>query len=192
MKKILFIALMGSLLFSCSQDENIVLSDSSPHSEMGISVLDKSISTVNNFEDLHNSSDRSLKASLLPYTKVGYTNVTQSKSCKGYFSEEFAKSVGLLSGVIYVYQWKFVDIEIDTGGKVLFEEQSNNCGMKPMMSDNEEITDFSIRGYRIMKSGNSTILRTHIFYIQSELSGRKIDRYVPRIPEKLEWVYYLF
>ena len=62
----------------------------------------------------------------------------------------------------------------------------------PVMSDDyQEITDFLNRGYRILDEGNPTILRTHIFYVLSIYNGAQLNKYVPCLPEDLQWNYYL-
>lgn len=203
MRKIMLFVLTGWLLSSCTQDDCMTIDNSSSNSEL--MIQDESIPTVNSFQESYAlceleamqllkepTGDSSFKGTLLPTTAIGYTRITKSKSVKAYFGTEFAKRVGLQPGVIYLYQWKFVEKDINTNGKTLFEEKSDKCGMQPSISGESEETDFNVRGYRIVESGNPTVLRTHLFYVESDIVGRRVNRYVPQTPEKIEWNYYLF
>ena len=109
------------------------------------------------------------------------------------FEPVFADAIGLVPYTTYVYNWLFVEKDINTNGARFYRgKTSPKCGMPPVMSDDyQEITDFLNRGYRILDEGNPTILRTHIFYVLSIYNGAQLNKYVPCLPEDLQWNYYL-
>lgn len=188
------------MLFSCSKEN-----DMSFKSEPISAESTNPIPIISNFRELYEvsgikfeefaqqSSEEIVPFGLQKYTATGYTRIAESRHMITMFDPVFADSIGLEPYTTYVYNWLFVEKDINTNGARFYQAKtSKKCGMVPVMSyDQNEITDFLNRGYRVLETGNPTVLRTHIFFVLSLVNGAQLNKYVPRAPEDLEWDYLL-
>ncbi len=199
MKKQLLLLISGIMLFSCAnEDDNIKKHSTSVESSSPIPIVGSfkelyELSGIKFEEPIQQSSDDIIPYKLQDYTAIGYTRITESRYMITMFEPVFADAIGLVPYTTYVYNWLFVEKDINTNGARFYRgKTSPKCGMTPVMSDDyQEITEFLNRGYRSLDEGNPTILRTHIFYVLSIYNGAQLNKYVPCLPEDLQWNYYL-
>lgn len=125
---------------------------------------------------------------------IGYTSIKNSEKYRTMFSSEMAQQLGLRATTIYHVYMKYVkkQISLPTGG-IAFTANSPGCGYKPITSpSNEEVSDFTDRGYKIITSQGVAEFETNILYVENEEWGVNIKKDCPCKPADLVWNYTLW
>lgn len=198
------------MAFSCTNEEDIfnINRNLSSEEELKTKSFSDSIPIVNNYKDLftvfgveidnnqQNINSISLLSDPILKTVKGYSSmVKKDDNKKVRFGNDLAKQLGLIPGTIYVTTWYICEKQVSYPNNQTFfaNDKSLKCGLLPYYNNyNEEETDFNLRGYRIVGSENPITLRTHLFYVYCDISGRTINKFIPCTPENIEWDYYLF
>lgn len=133
----------------------------------------------------------SLRGDLSISSSKGYTRKSvYNKNQKIMFDPEFAKLLGVAPYTVYFARVDRCEIDIKTGGKSLFKENSPQCGGVPSVFSSGGL-NFEYIGYSILNEGDPTRLETYLFYFDGGF-GSAQRGYFPRTPETLVWNYYLF
>lgn len=83
-------------------------------------------------EPIQQSSDDIIPYKLQDYTAIGYTRITESRYMITMFEPVFADAIGLVPYTTYVYNWLFVEKDINTNGARFYRgKTSPKCGEFP-------------------------------------------------------------
>ena len=121
------------------------------------------------------------------FTVYGCTyNVTKRRRVS--MSKNAASQFGLPQG-LYIVEYLLCTKDIQTGGRMFVDEESEECGYKTLKSQSDGSFP---RGYTSSPNGNLTKMSTYVLRVPSSSSGQSYgDRYLPCIPNNLKWVYSL-
>ena len=203
MKNKFLMILLSCVIFSCSNEDNFI--ETQQVGEQPTRAIEEPIPIVNSFEDLYKLSgikaepqsptilNKLQTKDLALLTTTGYSRITETRSQKAMFTKDFALKMGLDPYMVYFYNWIFVEKDVNPGGKMLFMADSPECGMTPIINDTyQEVTSWDTRGYKVLNSGNPTVFKTHVFFVEYDTSGKRLDKYFPTTPSNLKWNYYIY
>lgn len=169
-------------LCGCSSDDDFEDNEENPSS-----VSNYEINNEDSASDIENLSlsamTRGITHASDTLSYVGYTSCSKSTRVKFTVNSYMASYMGRTSGV-YIGEKATVTYKVDySSDKVLKTVSSPNCGFKPLTNDKE-------RGY-VKKTEEETYseLVTYCYYIEYDMLGRAVNKWIPCAPDDVVWLY---
>lgn len=205
MRKFLFLSLVALFAVSCSNDSIIeekedvennfeIPSDVkfyATKADFEANVEDLQSSNAYNFENVWNNQIIT-KSGSNNITSYGYSNIQFGSSEKIMFGD-FIKEYGLVPHTIYIQRKGTVIYRVNcssTDGIIPrnYASLSEAMGWRPgVVVDNKYVKGFNVDSYV-----NGYIdLKTELYHIEADLSGRTYDVWQPFKPANLVWYYTL-
>lgn len=169
-------------LCGCSSDD-----DFGDNVENPSSVSNYEIKNEDSASDIENLSSCAMTRGIThasdTLSHVGYSTCTKTMSLKCTINSYMASFMGRTSGV-YFAKKATVTYKVNySSDKVLKTVASPNCGFKPLTNDKE-------RGY-VKKTEEETYseLVTYCYYIEYDMLGRAVNKWIPCAPDDVVWLY---
>lgn len=169
-------------LSGCSSDDDYEYNE-----ENSFSVSNSEIKNEGTALDIENLSASAMTRGIThasdTLSHVGYSSCSKSTRVKFTVNSYMASYMGRTSGV-YFGEKATVTYRVDySSDQVLKQVASPNCGFKPLTNDKE-------RGY-VKKTEEETYseLVTYCYYIEYDMSGRSVNKWIPCAPEDVVWQY---
>lgn len=194
---IIYFSFIVYLFYSCTSDI-IDEVNSSTNIETNLSQLNDyyevdEVNTLNAFKDLNINSDTTFikvssilpKGHLFEATSHGFSSFEQGPVEKTMFNPEVANILGVEPYVIYLYRRIWVTSNVFFQGEEDFrviDRPSPECGLRP----SNQIFEI---GYTSSLENRKFEMKTILYYIQTYVSGQKINKWAPRNISDLVWNY---
>lgn len=181
-----------ALICSCSNDSNVI--------DVTENQIINKADTIINYNDMFVFPSNKMKTRAAfaeeyttetePVEVIGCDDKKSQKQRKVSINRNTAAKLGISPG-IYVVENLLCSKYIYLNGKDFWEEDSPECGYKPLPSTNGGIFESmsTERGYAEPESNTKT-MQTYVVHIISNINGIRVNNvYDPCPPEKLKWEY---
>ena len=193
-KQLIGIAFVSAVLFSCSSDieEQDLKNCSSQEllNDTPVIEYEDLFSPPSSSSEIRTRAANDVIVDDEIITVYGCDRSEVKKNAKIALNSTSASKFGLPQGV-YVVEYVLCYKNVYKPGYDIWSERSENCGYKPandFVLGNSDIAMTKERGYEEPAS-NAKELKTFLLHVVSDLSGRRLDKYDPCTPDKIEWIY---
>lgn len=193
MKKKLFVLCLGTaLISSCSNDSNVI--------DVTENQIINKVDTIINYNDMFVFPSNKMKTRAAfakedtVEAEIVETIGCDDKKFQRRRNIRIDKPTAIILGIprgVYVVEDLLCSKYINLDGKDFWEEESLECGYKPLPSTNGGTFESmsSERGYAEPESNTNT-LQTYVVHFICNISGVSFNNvYSPCPPEKLKWKY---